>query len=65
MERAEVKLVLSVDGSPEVVSKLQQASSAMRNFKETPITETYELSKAFKHLGGSLSGLGSVPIIEI
>ena len=64
MERAEVKLVLSVDGSPEVVSKLQQASSAMRNFKkETHITETYELSKAFKHLGGSLSGLGSVPII--
>ena len=64
MEKAEVKLVLSVDGSRR--SSLSSAG-IKRNaqLQKNPITETYELSKAFKHLGGSLSGLGSVRLSNL
>ncbi|KAF0146163.1 MAG: hypothetical protein FD156_190 [Nitrospirae bacterium] len=64
MRENEVKLFLSVDGGQAVANEFQKVTGSLQKFKkETPITETYELSKAFKQLGMSMGSMGSLPII--
>lgn len=64
MRENEVKLFLSVDGAQTVANEFQKVTGSLQKFKkETPITETYELSKAFKQLGMSMGSMGSLPVI--
>jgi hypothetical protein len=62
LKQDEYKIIVSaIDKTGMTFEALQRKLAALK--KETPVTETYELSKAFRQVGTSLSGLSFVPVI--